>query len=587
MLSLWGRSISGEMAATLEPERMFEYGVPTMTVATPVTPPGATTLLGVGPARTTVVPLQRSFDDLGSALVDTEFCVFDLETTGGSPDTCRITEIGAVKVRGGEVLGEFQALVNPEVPIPPAITMLTGITDQMVSDQPPIEFLLPAFLGFVGGATLVAHNASFDTRFIRANLVRHGYPVLDNPVVCTVRLGRRLVRDEVPNLKLSTLAYALRARTQPTHRALDDARATTDVFHALLEQCGRWGVTHLDDLLWFQSARGHPSYKKVRLVEGLPRARGVYLFRDQRNRTLYVGKATDLRTRVRSYFGGDERKRIDDLLRQMTSVDHVVCATDLEASVLEARLIRAHSPPFNRALRGRRAQWWLRLTSDRFPRLTRSKTPAGLGPLSSGAAEAVRDAIEAASDIRTCTLRITAKTRSPACVRGQIGRCPAPCERDVDPTSYATVVEPVARALDGDPTGIVDALRARLEQLIEQERFEEAASAREHVRAVVHAVRAARASEMLARAGRVTVALGEHRVSIERGFLASVGGRALPVDTDDHADETRIVASWLARNVRRIGLVSCGGDLAEWVAGGRLLAEWDRRFKALARADRD
>src|SRR5947209_9632433 len=399
----------------------------------------------VGPRRGSALAVQRSFDDLGTALVDTEFCVFDLETTGGSPESSRITEIGAVKVRGGEIVGEFATLINPGVAIPPAITYLTGITNAMVYPAPMIDAVLPSFVEFIGDAVLVAHNASFDTRFLAANLARHGYPAAGNPIVCTVRLARRLVREEVPNLQLATLARALRARTMPCHRALDDARATVDVFHALLERAGRWGISDLDDLLWFQSARGHPSYDKVRLAENLPRARGVYLFRGARERVLYVGKAADLRSRVRSYFGGDDRRRIDGLLREVESIEHILCATDLEASVVEARLIRAHSPAYNRAQRGRRAQWFLRLSSELFPRLVSSRTEGGLGPLSSGTASVVREALEEAADIRTCTPRITVRTRFASCVRGQIGRCPAPCDGAIEPADYAPIADPVVR----------------------------------------------------------------------------------------------------------------------------------------------
>ncbi|MCA1830266.1 MAG: 3'-5' exoribonuclease, partial [Actinobacteria bacterium] len=190
------------------------------------------------------VAVQRSFEDLGTQLIDETFVVFDLETTGGSPTASHITEIGAVKVRGGEVLGEFRTLVDPRVPIPPAITSLTGITDSMVAGWPPIEGVLPAFLEFAGDAVFVAHNASFDTGFLRAVCARLGYPLPTNRVVCTVGLARRLVRDEVPNLRLETLARAMRARHAPSHRALDDARATTDVFQALLKLAGRWGVHH-------------------------------------------------------------------------------------------------------------------------------------------------------------------------------------------------------------------------------------------------------------------------------------------------------------------------------------------------------
>lgn len=567
----------------IAPERVFEYSSEAMSVAAPVSPPplpAAPQPEIAPPARRPLAPFQRSFDDLGSALVDTTFVVFDLETTGGSPEGCAITEIGAVKVRAGEVLAEFHSLVNPLMPIPAAITMLTGITDEMVAGAEPIEYLLPAFSEFIAGSTLVAHNASFDTRFLAANLARHGYPAAENPVVCTVRLARRLVRDEVPNLQLQTLAHCLRARTVPSHRALDDARATTDVFHALLELAGRWGVTHLDDLLWFQSARGHPSYKKVRLVDGLPRARGVYLFRDDRDRVLYVGKATDLRARVRSYFGGDERKRIDDMLRELTKVDHVLCATDLEASVLEARLIRKHRPPYNRAQRGTQARWWLRLTPGPYPRISQARAEPGLGPFPTGTAVAVKEALEAASDIRTCTKPVGPKHRRAPCVRGQIGRCPAPCERDVPADEYAAVARPVADALGGDPTAIVEALAARLERFSDQQRYEEAASFREHVRAVIDAIGRARAATMLARAGRLCLAVGDAQVVLEHGTLVSAGGRALPVEPDGHPDEARLIAAWLSRNLRRIRLTACDGDLAEWVAGGRAIAEWRARLKA-------
>lgn len=530
--------------------------------------------------------LQRSFDDLGSALVDTTFVVFDLETTGGSPAECGITEFGAVKVRAGEVVGEFQTLVNPGVPIPLGITALTGISDAMVSSAPFIESVLPAFLEFAGDAALVAHNASFDTGFVRANALRLGYAVPSNPVVCTVRLARRLVRDEVPNLKLATLAHALRARTSPSHRALDDARATTDVFHALLEHAGRWGISHLDDLLWFQSSKGHPSYNKVRLAQDLPRARGVYLFRGAQDRVLYVGKATDLRTRVRSYFGGDTRKHIDDLLREVVRVDHILCATDLDTSVLEARLIRKHAPPFNRAQRGRRASTWLRLTDERFPRLAagRMAVPGALGPLSSSTAATIREAFEEAANIRTCTMRITARTSVPACVRGQIGRCAAPCERPVDLSEYAATCAPVGAALSGDPTTVLEVLGATIERLSSADRFEEAASTRDRVGALVEAVRTGRAVEALRDAGRLRARVGPTEIEISDGFIAGVDGRAMPVDADGHDDEPRLVAAWLHRNRSRVRIESCERGFASRVAGGAQIAAWTERLRRLRAA---
>lgn len=531
--------------------------------------------------------MQRSFDDLGTPLIEQRFVVFDLETTGGSPTGSTVTEIGAVKVCGGQVEGEFQTLVNPLEQIPPYITMLTGITQQMVSSAPTITEVLPAFLEWVGDAVLVAHNAQFDVGFLRALTRRFDYPQPANPVVCTVRLAKRLVRDEVPNLKLATLAAALGARSAPTHRALDDARATTDVFHALLERCGTWGIAHTEELLWFQSVKGHPAYKKAKLFEDLPRARGVYLFVGPADRVLYVGKATDLRTRVRSYFG-DQRRRIGDLLAQFERVDHIVCATDLDASVLEARLIRAHAPPHNRAQRGRGAPWWLALTDERFPRLsrTRNEKPGALGPMSATQADAVREALEEGSGLRTCSDRIGARkaTRPAPCVRGQVGACVAPC---VDP-SVLDAYEPALRhaqdAMAGDPRSILAVLDDRMRALGERDLFEQAAATRDRLSALVAALTTGRRLRALADAGRLEIAIGSTPLTIEHGVLTAVDGIPLRTRADDHPDEPRLVGAWLARNTRRVRILDATGSFATLRAGGAELRGWETRLRAVASA---
>jgi DNA polymerase-3 subunit epsilon len=193
--------------------------------------------------------VQGTFDDLGTALADVTFVVVDLETTGGSPVDSAITEIGAVKVRGGERLGEFQTLVKPHVPIPAFIQVLTGITNAMVADAPRIETALPAFLEFARGSVLVAHNAGFDVTFLKTASARLGIEWPGFSVLDTVHLARHLVgRDEARNHKLSTLAALFSARTVPDHRALHDARATVDVLHALIGRVGSLGVHTLEEL---------------------------------------------------------------------------------------------------------------------------------------------------------------------------------------------------------------------------------------------------------------------------------------------------------------------------------------------------
>ena len=152
-----------------------------VTTAPPASPGGSRRLppAGLGPrGRRPRWEAQRSFDELGRPLRDLTFCVVDLETTGGSAEGgSMITEIGAVKVRGGEVLGEFQTLVNPHTEIPPFIAVLTGITNSMVGDAPPIESALPAFLEFAAGCVLVAHNAPFDVGFLQYFAARQGLPL--------------------------------------------------------------------------------------------------------------------------------------------------------------------------------------------------------------------------------------------------------------------------------------------------------------------------------------------------------------------------------------------------------------------------
>ena len=188
------------------------------------------------------------------------FVILDLETSGAAPSTgAAITEIGAVKVRGGEIIGEFQTFVNPQHGLPDFITSLTGITDEMLSDAPKIKSVLPGFFEFLGShkeTVLVAHNAPFDLGFLKAAAAKHQYPWPKYPVIDTVRIARSVLdRDEVPNCKLSTLATFFGARTSPTHRALDDARATVDVLHGIFERLGTFEVTTLHELLNFRRKR--------------------------------------------------------------------------------------------------------------------------------------------------------------------------------------------------------------------------------------------------------------------------------------------------------------------------------------------
>ncbi len=221
----------------------------------------------------------------------------------------------------------------------------------MVLPAPRVDEVLPALLEFIGAAVIVGHNIRFDISFLDAALVRRGVPPLENPRADTLGMSRRLLHDEVDDLKLGTLARHLRVKVEPCHRALADVDATAEVFHALLERAGTFGVLALDDLLALPKIRLHPSTNKLRLTTRLPRRPGVYRFRDRNGTVLYVGRAANLRTSVRSHFRGDRRK-VPQLVCETESIDWIECADELEASVREARLIREHEPRFNRRGRG-------------------------------------------------------------------------------------------------------------------------------------------------------------------------------------------------------------------------------------------
>ena len=193
-------------------------------------------------------------------LSETTFIVVDLETTGGSPFAgAVITEIGAVKIRGGVVQQEFETFVNPLSPIPDFITELTGITDEMVRLSPIIDEVLPEFITFCGledEAVLVAHNAPFDIGFLKAAAKELEHPWPKYEVIDTARLARQLLtRDEVINCKLGTLATFFNTEVTPTHRALDDAQTTTEVMHRLFERLGSFGVENFEDLQKFSRKR--------------------------------------------------------------------------------------------------------------------------------------------------------------------------------------------------------------------------------------------------------------------------------------------------------------------------------------------
>ncbi|WP_402464772.1 DEDD exonuclease domain-containing protein [Isoptericola aurantiacus] len=526
--------------------------------------------------------VQPSFADLGTSLRDVTFVVVDLETTGSRASDAGITEIGAVKVRGGEVLGEFQSLVDPGRPVPAFVARLTGITTAMVATAPGIELVLPSFLEFARDTVLVAHNAPFDVGFLRAACESLDYDWPGFAVVDTLPLARRVVtRDEARNHKLATLAALFRATTSPEHRALADARATVDVLHGLLERLAPLGVTHLEDLATAADPVPADVRRKAPLADALPQAPGVYMFRGPEDEVLYVGTSTNIRKRVRSYFtAAEKRRRITEMVRIAHVVTPVVCSTPLEAQVRELRLIAEHSPRYNRRSKHPERQSWVRLTDEPYPRLSVVSEVRGdvphIGPF--GSRRTAQDAVAALHDalpLRQCTQRlpvVPTAPRSPCALAG-LGRCSAPCTATDGPDAqYADVASAATDALTGDPSGVVGALAARVARLAAQERYEEAGQVTARLRAFVRAAARAQRLDPLSRcaelvAARRTTSGGWEIVVVRHARLAAtaVAGpdddplaavEALRATAEDvpppappapacHPEEAALVLDWL------------------------------------------
>jgi len=485
-------------------------------------------------------PWQATFDDAlhdaGRSLADVVFVVVDLETTGGSAADCEITEIGAVKVQGGQVLGEFQTLVRPAGTIPSFISVLTGITDSMVASAPRLSAALPAFLEFAHGAVLVAHNAPFDLGFLRTGCQRLGIEWPGAQSVDTARLARRvLTRDETPDCKLASLARLFRAGVRPCHRALADAQATVDVLHGLFERLGTIGVTTMEELASFSSLVPDGVRRKRHLADALPSGPGVYIFRDAAGRALYVGTSRNLRGRVRTYFTAAEpRARMAEMVRIAERVDAVPCSTALEAEVRELRLIAEHKPPYNRRSRHPERASFLKLTVEAFPRLSlvraiRDDGALYFGPLGSRqVAERVMATLHDAFPLRQCAGRLSARRRTPACVLAEMGRCGAPCDGRETPEQYAGHVARAVAAMTGDAGSVVTSFRAHMGVLAAGRRFEEAAVHRDRLLTFVRA--AARMQRLVALtalsevvAAAPTPEAGWELVVVRHGRLSACG----------------------------------------------------------------
>ena len=509
---------------------------------------------------------------MGTPLRETTFVVIDLETTGGAPGAHAITEIGAVRVRGGVVEKEFTTLVDPGAAIPAQITVLTGITNAMVVGAPPVGDALSSFLRWARlsdpSTVLVAHNARFDVGHLRSAARELTLAWEEPRVLDTLALARRAWRrPEVPDHRLGTLASFVGSATRPTHRALDDARATVDVLHAALEALAPLGVTHLEDLATATDPVPPRRRAKSPMADGLPTGPGVYQFLSPADQVLYVGSAVNLRRRVRSYFtAAEKRTTIARMLDAAARVRVIETATEIEARVRELRLIAELDPPANRRSRAPRRQPWIRLALSPEPHLaTTTALPtdevgSAVGPFPSRSA--AREAIRAAESV----LRLRAWDDRD---RKAVARTDAPADA-------ATAV----RALSGQVDLIAAPLLERVASLAAQERYEEAGMWTARLRRLLLGARRAERARPLLTCPHLIAARrrrggGWELVAVRWGRLA--GSMTTPAGADPRPGvETLRATAQVVERPERVGAETSAEEtllLADWVleAGARLV----------------
>jgi DNA polymerase III epsilon subunit family exonuclease len=403
------------------------------------------------------------------ALEAATFVVFDLETTGLRPGTARPCEFGAVRVAHLELGERFQTLANPGARLQPGVAALTGLRDQELRRAPPVSAVTRRFLAFAGDAVLVAHNARFDMAFLDNETMRLTGNRVEATVVDTVGLARRLLGRQPANL--AALSHRFVTDARPCHRALPDAEATAEILLALIGMAQERGARTVADLVELAATRPRRVHRKRHLAFGAPQRPGVYLFRDAHDQVLYVGRARDLRARLRSYFRSEkQRPAVEAALGALAKVEWRVLGSELEASLEELRLIRELRPPANARSARPDRYVYLRRRGDS---VVCSSQPSELGPI---------------------------KSRR----RAQLA----------------------ARALQGVEWETLDdalpKLRAKLKRLARDLRFEDAARLRDRIDALEGVAREIHRMRQLRELTVCVVAPGEHEGS-RRGFWIAKG----------------------------------------------------------------
>src|SRR5574340_140152 len=417
------------------------------------------------------------------------FVTVDIETTGCRPGTSSVIEIGAARIESGAITARFSSLVRPTEAIPPVIERLTGITAGLLDDASPIAQVMAEFREFADGAVLIAHNHRFDMNFLDYEAERAWGSPFPRPVLDTLTLAKRL-HAEIPRHNLRDLSLFYETATAPSHRALPDALATAEVFLRMSDELLELGVNTAADVARLCGlAQESRLARKLPLATRLPDSPGVYLFRDDSGRVIFVGRAKSLRTRVRNHFYAPDDAACPTPASEVASIAHVPLVSALDAALLEVRLHDRYMPTFNRDGHQQRRPVYLHVdTGSRFPSLrpTRRRLRSGelLGPLSSEwATETIADALSDFYGLRKCRSSVE-ECEERECERRDAHLCQADDAYAAGQDAYASGVRAALAVFNGGGPAFREVLSLMQEESAHDGRFEDAARYRDAIRAL-------------------------------------------------------------------------------------------------------
>jgi DNA polymerase-3 subunit epsilon len=478
----------------------------------------------ISPDVDTVLWSLTSWKSSQKPLEAVDFVVVDTETTGLRPGADRVIEVAAVRVRNGVVQDTFQSLLNPGRRLPPFIVKFTGISQEMVNDAPMAREIMPDFQRFIEGAVLVGHNLSFDLNFLsyEARLLGQTFPI---DGFDTIPLARRLLPG-LKRFKLDMLAAHLQISIVDRHRALGDAEVTAEAFVRMLGLARQQGIGTLEHLrrrlqlpvAWSGdiTQAAPPSKSKEWRSDGklspnsiaetrpngslflnpawkrdFPTQPGVYLMKDGNAQVIYVGKAKCLKDRLSSYYShplGYTRK-MDGLLQSVLEIETRVLGSELEALLVESRLIKELQPAYNVQLRNYELYPFIKVDIQHpFPRVYATREVAADGARYFGPFRSRRmvdltiELVQKIFPIRTCTRALPPQGKpSEPCLRLHLNRCSGPCRGGGDSAEYHTVIDEVCAFLGGEREDLLDRLRRQMLEASQQLNYERAAWLRDIV----------------------------------------------------------------------------------------------------------